>query len=587
VCALWIGRSVRVPLIGLTAAITAGAMTSVWSNATETEVYAASLLLSVLAIVAGDAAGRTGERRWVTLAAYFLGLALPLHLSALVAAPVVIQLAFERVDGRLDWNAAGTLLGVAVIVAGLSRLSLAISGAGVAIVIVASFSASRARVQIEAEKGVTDSEVGVVKKHSFVNWKLIQPALQIVAITLVASSALFFLIVRARHDPAINQAEPTSFEQIAYVVGRKQYDVQGVWPRQAPIWLQLANWFEYADWQVALSLAPSVIPNVGRVFFTLVFVACGVIGASWHRRRDPRTWRALLLLLVCGSLGVIAYLNLKVGTSFGWNFISDAAHHEARDRDYFFVLGFWAWGLWAGIGALVIGSRASRRFMPRWHYPRMVGVALAALPIALNWSAMNRGNELEASLPREVASALLDPLPRNTVLFVGGDNDTYPLWYAQQVEHRRQDVTVVTIPLLGAPWYAQQLARRYGLIGPSASHIAAIARGLGRPVAVALTVPPEDREPLAISWNVIGDVAIDSYSLEASKRSLRTISIDRPAVQAQAKRIDAWRRGRGIGESTDPVHDYFLRVLSCPQLMLEPKPSSVQLASLDSTCNLR
>ena len=106
-------------------------------------------------------------------------------------------------------------------------------------------------------------------------------------------------------------------------------------------------------------------------------------------------------------------------------------------------------------------------------------------------------------------------------------------------------------------------------------------------MAVALTVLPEDRQPLAISWNVIGVVAVDSYSQEPSKRSLRVIYIDRPAVRAEAERIERWQRGRSVHESTDPVHDYFLRVLSCPRTMLEPNPTSAQLASLDSLCNLR
>jgi hypothetical protein len=589
--AYWIGRSLRVPLVGLAAAITAGAMTSVWSNATETEVYAASLLLSVCAIVAGDIAGRSGERRWIQLAAYLLGLALPLHLSALVAAPVVIQLALERTNGTRDWRGAGMLLGVTVAVAGVSRLSWTITGIGAGIILVAGFT-WRAVVQTSASivddvQPMSSDVAPSINKHSFKYLKCISPGLYALGVALVAASGLMFLVLRAIHDPAINQANPTTFARLAYVIGRKQYEVQGILPRQAPIWLQLANWFEYADWQVALSLAPSVIPNTGRVLFTLVYVAFGVIGGSWHRRRDPRTWRAVALLLLCGSLGVIAYLNLKVGTSFAWSLVSDAAQHEARDRDYFFVLGFWAWGIWAGIGALVTGSRLSRRYLVRWRSPRTIGFAFAALPIALNWSAMDRRTEPEASLPREVAISLLDPLPPNAVLFVGGDNDTYPLWYLQQVEHRRTDVIVVTMPLLGAPWYADELSRRYGLIGPSAAHIAAVARGMGRPVAVALTVPPEDREPLAISWNVIGDVALDSYSQASSKRSLRVIYVDRPAVEAEARRIEEWRRGRNAHPSTDPVHDYFLRVLSCPRMMLDLKPSNAQLASLDSTCNLR
>jgi transmembrane protein TMEM260 (protein O-mannosyltransferase) len=561
-CALWLARGTRAPAAGLAAAITAGAMSSVWSNATETEVYSSSLLLAVAAMLAGDAAGRTGERRWMLLAAYLLGLALPLHLSALVAAPVVIQLATERSDGSLDFRSGATLVGVTAAVAGISRLSLPLVLVGTAIVVASSL--------------IRDS------RNDDARGAWLAP----IAVTLVAVSALAFLIVRARFDPSVNQANPTSLDRLAYLVGRKQYDVQGMLPRQAPAWLQVANWFEYADWQVALSLAPSVLPNIGRVVMTIVFAAFAVLGAHWHRRRDPRTWRAVLLLLICGSFGVIAYLNLKVGASFAWNFVPDAARHEARDRDYFFVLGFWAWGLWAGMGALVAAARVAERLPPRARRPRTIGVALASLPVALNWSAMNRRAEPEASLPREIASALLDPLPPRAVLFVGGDNDTYPLWYAQEVEHLRPDVTVVTLPLLGAGWYSAELARRFALTGPTAAHIAAEARGQGRPVAVALTVPAEDREPLAISWNVVGDVALDSYSQPVAKRSLRTIFIDRPAVAAEADRIDRWLLGRSAHESTDPVHDYFVSVLQCPRAMLDAHPSRARLAALDSTCNL-
>src|SRR5512146_2990875 len=133
--ALVAARSTGAPIAAFAAALTAGVMSTVWQNATETEVYAASLLLSVASIASGEMAGRTGERRWLLLAAYLLALSVPLHLSALVAAPVVILLAADRLEGGADWNAALTLLGVSVAVAGIGRVSAPLVVAGAIVVI--------------------------------------------------------------------------------------------------------------------------------------------------------------------------------------------------------------------------------------------------------------------------------------------------------------------------------------------------------------------------------------------------------------------------------------------------------------------
>ncbi len=368
--AFWLGRSTgaetRGPWFALAGAITCGAMSSVWLNATETEVYAASLLLAMCSIVAADAAGRSGDRRWLVLTAYLLALAVPVHLSALVAAPAAISLAVQRRDG-FDWSAGVVLLGVCAIAAGVSRLSIPVTVVALMLVLVGG--------------AVTGGRVG----------RSARDVLAAVLATAVALSALCFMLVRARHDPGINQGNPDTFERLRDVVGRAQYDVAGLWPRRAPIWLQIANWFEYADWQVALSLAPTVIPNAARVAATVVFAALGVVGSAWHRDADRRTWRAVALLFAGGSFGVLVYLNLRAGTSFGWSFVPDSAGHEARDRDYFFVLGFWAWGLWAGMGAV--------RLVERFRKPLVIGVALAALPVGLNWAAVSRRSEPEASLP--------------------------------------------------------------------------------------------------------------------------------------------------------------------------------------------
>ena len=115
-------------------ALCAGSMSSVRLNGTETEVYAASLALVAITLAVADHAGRTARARWRVLTAYLIILAVPLHLSALVAAPVAVYLAASNDDGLVDWQSALALSGILVAAIGAGRVSPLITGAGVAIV---------------------------------------------------------------------------------------------------------------------------------------------------------------------------------------------------------------------------------------------------------------------------------------------------------------------------------------------------------------------------------------------------------------------------------------------------------------------
>jgi hypothetical protein len=410
--------------------ILAGLMSSVWLNANETEVYSPSLLLSLILLLIAEHARSSRDARWYVLLAYVCGLAWSLQLSALVAAPAAFYLAFI----------------------------------------------ARPDVTLEKPRRIA---------------ALIIPMLIVAAL---GASAVLFMLVRAKHDPAINQGNPSTWQAFVDVLTRKQYLPVSMLPRQAPWYIQIGNFFEYADWQVALGLHSEAPPSLLRTPFTIVYGILGAIGFGWHRRIHRPSWEVLTVLFITATLGVIVYLNLKAGPSYGEGFLPPGAKHEARERDYFFALGFLCWGVWAGAGAV----RGFSRLNSRWKY---AGVLVAILPAFLNAPATNRARKPDATAAIDSARRILLPAPQRAVVFAYGDNDTYPVWYAQQVENARRDVTLVTIPLLGATWYRAELARRDSLLddsyvakwrgpAPTMEAICAAAKKSGRAV---IARPVRDR----------------------------------------------------------------------------------------------
>ena len=540
--------------IGVAAALCAGTMATVWSSATEAEVYGPSLLLAMLMLVSAERAGRTGDDRFVVITGYLFALAAPLHVTALVAGPAALLFAAARADGGTD-RRAGVALTLALIAAG--AIGTGRWWLGVAAFIAAAVVTAWAR------------------------------RLRTLPVVLaVALSAFAFLLIRAWHDPGINQGNPASFDALLGVISREQYAIAGLLPRQAPLWLQVGNFLQYADWQVALGLGPTVVPTVARMTATVAYIALGVVGFVAHRRSDVRSWRALAALALCGSLGVLLYLNLKAGPSIGYGILPDDAPHEARERDYFFAFAFWTWGLWAGIGAMDVAARWLRG---RVHVAVGVGLFAAALPALLNWPAMNRRREPEASLPRRFAAELLHDAPLRAVLLVAGDNDSYPLWYLQQVEGVRRDVTVVTYPLVGAGWYRDELHRRAGLGTPPphdewmgmSRELGAIARSAqaaGRPLAAAVTVERSVRERMAPEWRLAGLVYVLEDGQSAGSSVALVPGTDAPTMDPDATRATARRLEplleRPLRPSIDPTGRLMRASLMCPSLALRARVDS-------------
>ena len=566
-------------LAGLAAGLSAGSMFSVWRSATETEVYALSFALALIALALADRAGRSGLFRDAALTVYVLALAVPVHMSALIIAPGVVLFAATDSGGRLQRSRALVFGGAALLTMALGTTSLTVT----VVAVVALVGGSLTR---------WDSTAPLRFRH----------AVGLASLVLLAASAVAAMYFRAQHDPFVNQANPATFDGLIDVIGREQYDVPPLWPRRAPLWLQLGNLVQYADWQVAFGLDRWVGASLWRTPFTLFFAALAVVGASWHRACDRRSFRAFSLALLSASIGTVLVLNLRAGPSIGVGVLPDDALHEARERDYFFAIAFALCATWAGIGATRLGSWVGERVRTAVAAP-VAALVLAAAPIGLNWRATDRSADGPITLAQRFATALLDASPPNAVLFVAGDNDTYPVWYLQRVHRYRPDVTVVTLPLLPAMWYRAELARRYGLLpGPvvnswrgqhaTVTSLAERARNLGRPLAVAVGVPAGQREALGRSWVATGAVyaerATDTPSPTVVPIQMRgdTMSV---SMRSEPLAIDTGKVARVETQPSqrvlDPTEAYIATLLNCPRQFLDAARAGS--GSVDPRCNLR
>jgi hypothetical protein len=269
-------------------------------------------------------------------------------------------------------------------------------------------------------------------------------------------SVWLFLLLRAPHFPAINEGEPTTWVALDSVLSRAQYAKPPLGERQADLTAQFGMWWQYFTWQWGRDWPEGV-----RRALAALFGGLGLLGAVRHWKADRRSAAAMTALVVTLVPVLVYYLNFK----FGFSQYPDrpTLPREVRERDYFFLCSFALWGIWIAIGlaAAMEGiQRALRRRIRdearRWAMATPV-LALALVPLAGNRLSASRAGE---TLARDFAFDLLQSVPPYAVLVTTGDNDTFPLWYAQEVEGVRRDVTVLNLSLAGADWYMRQLQRR-------------------------------------------------------------------------------------------------------------------------------
>jgi len=198
-------------------------------------------------------------------------------------------------------------------------------------------------------------------------------------------------------------------------------------------------------------LSKESLENKGRNKFYMIPFILGLIGLIYTLYKNEEVFLKILVLFLVTGLFQIVYQN--------------EPPIEPRERDYAQAGSFWTYCFWIGFGVLAIWDFLRKKMA---EIPA-AGVALAlslSAPIlmgAQGWDDHTRHNRYTA---RDLARDYLESCQPNAILMTMGDNDTYPLWYAQEVEGIRPDVRVINLSLLGVDWYIQQLKYRWNQSAP-------------------------------------------------------------------------------------------------------------------------
>ena len=193
------------------------------------------------------------------------------------------------------------------------------------------------------------------------------------------------------------------------------------------------------------SFVPHAASNnlASNSFYALPFIL-GLFGFLFQLKNNKGdTWVVALLFLLTG-LAIVIYLNQYP--------------YQPRERDYAYAASFYAFSIWIGFGVLFIFDLLSKKTNAKTAslLATVLGLIIPTLMAAEGWDDHNRSKR---TMSRDFAVNYLNTCAPNAILFTNGDNDTFPLWYAQEVEGIRTDVRVVNLSLLQTDWYINQMRR--------------------------------------------------------------------------------------------------------------------------------
>ena len=179
-----------------------------------------------------------------------------------------------------------------------------------------------------------------------------------------------------------------------------------------------------------------------NVYYLLPFIL-GIIGMLYHFNRDNKNWFIILLLFFMTGLAIVLYLNQYP--------------NQPRERDYAYAGSFYFFAIWIGIGVLALFEGLAKLVKENIAAPVAGLICFVAVPVIMGSQNLDDHDRSGRYLARDVAFNYLNSCATDAILFTNGDNDTFPLWYAQEVEGKRTDVRVCNLMLLNTDWYIDQM----------------------------------------------------------------------------------------------------------------------------------
>ena len=479
-------------------------MILVWSESAEKELAQS-----------GDKWGLRANRLLI-LVAYLFGLAIGVHLLSLLAlffiALIIFFVQYDRADftrpGQPDWKSSArwgrillTLL-IATVVFGTIYPG---------IVQQLPDWAGQTGMPLMALFGVAIVTVLLVWITQVKRWQVANLMAIVLLMVLTGYSTYAVIFIRSAADPPIDENDPETPEAIVSYLKREQYGdtplIQGasfndqtgqfddtnvkIFPRRHSTMPN--HWRDYARYNSDLEFflkyqiqhmyvryflwnfsgresdvedaraitgfsflegpyetyqsTPSERASRNRYFALPLLL--GLFGMMYHFSRDWRRALSVLVLFLITGIGIILYLN--------------QTPMQPRERDYSYVASFFAFSLWIGIGGtgfvqlvrdLLASYLSSGRTILTGVLAALVFLAVPGWMMVENYDDHDRSGRYVAP---EYAHNMLMSVAPDAVIFTNGDNDTFPLWYAQEVEGIRRDVRVVNLSLLNTPWYVRQL----------------------------------------------------------------------------------------------------------------------------------